>query len=172
MWNLKDREFLYNLEPLIVWEGASRNKEYDPYTPNERIVLDVWRTNNIDRELYDYYQHKDHEISYLESVINSFYTIKADEEAQIWANVIILLERIQIIEYDQDIETFNDKHIYSIHGIDGEARFACEEEDKNVLNDLKDQLKEVREDTERKLYQYVLEHRIMKESISTIDSKQ
>ncbi len=156
LWNFKDREFLSNLASLIVWEAGSR--EPTTYTEIEQVVLDVWRTNHIDHELYEYYFYGEEELTYLEGVINHFYTIGANEEATIWKETRELLSHIKKLDYEDHPELDDTTSIYSIDGMDGEARFLCKEEDRVWLNDLKQRHQMVREKTEKLLYKYVMEH--------------
>lgn len=171
LWTFKDREFLLNLVPLIAWDVASRNAGGavgpNSYTDTERVIRDVWTTYSIDRELYDYYFHGEHEISYLEGVVGSFSKIGAVGEAQIWAEAYHLFEKLEKIEDDTIAPEANDTnvcddvnyYVYAINGIEGLARFACTEEERVWLTDLKQRHEELRENTEKLLYEYVMEHK-------------
>lgn len=165
LWTFEDRELLYNLAPLIVWESAIRNaggfvSRNTAYTPTERVVLDVWKTSDIDRELYDFYHHGEHELSYLEGVVGSFAEIGASDEAQIWAEAGRLFERLEKLDPDADaVRAYESCYICSVNGIDGEARFACGEEERAWLTALKQRHAALREDTEKRLYAFVLAHK-------------
>lgn len=167
LWTFEGRELLYNLIPIIEWEGGIRNVggalPNESYTPNERIVLDVWRTNNIDQELYGYYYHGEHVISYLEGVVDSFSKIGAIGEAKIWAEAYHLFEKLERIEDDTINPEPNDTNVrddinYYIYSYGG-AQFAFTEENRVWLADLKKRHEALREDTEKLLYEYVMEHK-------------
>lgn len=171
LWTLKNRELLVNLMGLIVWEGAIRNAGGfvgdNTYTKTERVVLDAMRTKNIDHELYYYFQYAEHVISYLEGVIDSFYTIGADDEAKIWTEARELFTKLEILDEDSDAPEPNDTnvrddveyYIYALNGDDGEAKFAFTEAQRTWLTDLKYRHSACRVDTEMKLYDYVMEHK-------------
>ena len=163
LWNFKDRELLYNLAPLIVWEGAKRKADdrldHYSFTPVERTVLNVWDTYSLDNELYSFYQYGQRELDYLERVAASFREIGAEEEGQLWEEARSLCERLEKLKYGADPDKASQPQVYLIDGDDGEVGFGCSDEDRALLDSLKKRIAELHEYSERKLYDYVMERK-------------
>ena len=148
---------LYNLCQLILWEGEARALQGTPpnevYSPAERIVLDVCRTNDIEKELVDLYRGHEHELAYLEGAIDSFKAIGADAEASVWAEARAVFEGLEA----SDGEAQGEKAFALSY--DGETLYRFTEGMKNRVFDLKAKIAECRDDTEMKLCRYVAQHR-------------
>ena len=86
-------------------------------------------------------------------MVGSFGKIGAVGEAQIWAEAYHLFEKLEILENDTIAPEPNDTnvhddvdyYVYEINGSEGVARFACTEDERVWLTDLKKRHGELRE---------------------------
>ena len=161
VWTLtgEPKRLVDNLRGIVVWQanverGMRGEYYYEKYTPLERVLIEVSHTHSIANELRDleeedplYYD----EVRYLEGAVESFKTIGADEEAQIWDQARLLFIELQKT-YEYAYEGYSENEY-------AERVLKYSSEVKGKLTELEHQLEECRPDTERKLYDYVMRHK-------------
>ena len=161
VWALADepKRLIDNLRELVIWQANyERDMKaapyYEKYTPLERVVIEVSQTNSIADELRDLEEEDPDyfdEVRYLEGAVESFRAIGADEEAQIWDQVCLLFDELQKT-YEYAYEGYSE-NAYA------ERVLKYSSEVKERLVELEYQLEQCRPNTERRLYDYVMQHK-------------
>lgn len=177
-------KLLGNLSALIAEKGNMRKVRGETYTvsftPAEQVVLDLWQyAPEIYHELYDLQVSDDSEMEYLANVVNSFNAIGAADEANAWTEVRELFGELGIWDFEGEPDedpmldpedenwaryktpaTGEHVWVWDVDEDGGEPRAFTEAQRERFL-ELEVRLADCRPDTDTKLYEFVLQNRIL-----------
>lgn len=177
-------KLLGNLSALIAEKGAQRKVRGETYsvsfTPAEQVVLDLWQyAPEIYHELYDLQVSGESEMEYLANVVNSFNAIGATGEADAWLEVRELFAELGVWDFEGEPDedpmldpedenwtryklptTGEHVWVWDVDEDGGEPRAFTEGQRERFL-ELETRLADCHDDTQAKLYDFVLQNRIL-----------